>query len=172
MRNTQLHSVSRSQDLLIKTPASAAPAEEPVQGAFFAAKVPVLQHFRAAGLRPTIARIGIYQAIAAVGRDGITANDTFQVMHHRGTQVSTSTVYRIIRDFVDHGLVSETLTRSRRALYFVTAGDRAKKKVVRLECSKTGRITAIDDADLYDRLIAAARAAGLSFEGRDIVIRA
>ena len=59
--------------------------------------LPILQRLRTAGLRPTAARIGVLQVIQAAGAAGIGADETFRQMLLRGTHVSTSTVYRIIR---------------------------------------------------------------------------
>lgn len=134
-------------------------------------RMPVLQRLRAAGLRPTIARIGIYQVIAAAKPYGVSADEVFQRMLHRGTRASASTVYRVIREFDEHGLVSSVWDESKKAVYLIKSNE-SDPKVVLIGCSRTGRLVAVDDAELHKRLVAAARRYGLEIEGRDLLVRA
>ena len=146
------------------------PAAPPADDAA-AGRAQVLQHLRAGGLNPTAARIGIYQTIAAAGPTGITAKDVFQLMFVRGTRAAASSVYRILREFSDHGLVSSALDASRTAVFFVRPSGQAPK-VIRFECARTHRLAVVEDADLHARLLAAARQSGLSLDGRSLLVRA
>lgn len=154
--------VSAGEDMAVvaSTPATAA-----------AERAPVLQRLRTAGLRPTIARIGIYQVIAAARPYGVSADEVFQRMLRRGTRASASTVYRVIREFDSHGLVSSVWDESKKAVYLIKASE-SDPRVVLIGCSRTGRLVAIDDADLHARLLAAALQFGLDLAGRDLLVRA
>ena len=146
-------------------------AGDATDGALAAERTPVLQRLRAAGLRPTIARIGIYQVIAAAKPYGVSADEVFQRMLRRGTRASASTVYRVIREFDEHGLVSSVWDESKKAVYLIKSNE-SDPKAVLIGCSRTGRLVAVDDADLHARLVAAARRYGLEIEGRDLLVRA
>lgn len=134
-------------------------------------RMPVLQRLRAAGLRPTIARIGIYQVIAAAKPYGVSADEVYQRMLQRGTRASASTVYRVIREFDEHDLVSSVWDESKKAVYLIKSHE-SDPRVVLIGCSRTGRLVAVDDAELHERLVAAARRYGLEIEGRDLLVRA
>ena len=58
-------------------PAPVAQAANPLEDAA-AERAPVLQRLRKAGLRPTIARIGIYQVIAGAKPFGLSADEVYQ----------------------------------------------------------------------------------------------
>lgn len=133
-------------------------------------KVSVMQRLRAAGLRPTSARIGIYQAMATFGSEGVTVNVVFQSMLRGGTRASISSIYRIMREFSDHGLATMTLTSNRTAVYFVQFGG-PEQKMLGFECSQTGRLVAVADEDLHARLMAVARQLGMELRELSILVR-
>lgn len=157
----------------LRKPLHSAPvvqAAEPQEDAA-AERAPVLQRLRKAGLRPTIARIGIYQVIAGAKPFGLSADEVYQRMLQRGTHASASTVYRVIREFDEHGLVSSVWDESRKAVYLVKPAE-PQSSVLLIGCSRTGQLVAIEDADLHERLVAAARRFGLEIEGRELLVRA
>ena len=136
-----------------------------------AAQANTLERLRAAGLRPTMARIGVHQAVAAAGVDGVTAHDAFQSVLQRGIRISFSSVFRIMREFCEHGLLfSMAVARGKTALYFVRGGGPASAQV-RFECAGTGECAVVEDAVLHARLLTAARQAGLDLEGLQLVVR-
>lgn len=130
----------------------------------------VLERLRAAGLRPTRARIGVYQAIAALGAEGFTVPAVFHATAGSGCRASISSIYRIMREFSQHGLVSTTLAGDRTAVYFVTTGA-STQGVICLECGKTGRLIAIEDPQLHARLAALAAEQGMALGEVPILVR-
>ena len=146
-----------------------AAGELPPEGSL-AAQAGVLERLRAANLRPTIARIGLYQAVAAIGAKGVTAHDAFQVVSQRGIRISFSSISRIMREMCDQGLFSMTLNRSGTAVFFLRS-DAAACKEIRFECASTDRCTVVENADLHARLLAAARQSGLELDGQCVVVR-
>ena len=65
----------------------------------------VLVRLRAAGMRPTVARIGVLQALDAEVPACICAEDLHRRMVLRGTRASIGTVYRVIHQLEANGLV-------------------------------------------------------------------
>lgn len=146
-------------------------APTPVSDDPFAAQASTLERLRAAGLRPTMARVGVHQAVVAAGTDGVTAHDAFQSVLQRGIRVSFSSVFRIMRELCEHGLLfSMAVARGKTALYFVRGGG-AASALVRFERAGTGECAVVEDAVLHARLLAAARQAGLDLEGLQLVVR-
>ena len=141
------------------------PSEDPL-----AAQSGLLERLRAAHLRPTVARIGLYQAVAAMGAQGVTAHDAFQIMSQRGVRISFSSISRIMREMCDQGLLSMTLNRNGTAVFFLRS-ESSTSKEIRFECASTDRCTVVEDADLHALLLAAARQSGLELDGRCVVVR-
>lgn len=129
-----------------------------------------LARLRAAGLRPTSARIGVYQAIASMGTEGITVHTVFQSMAGSGRRASISSVYRIMREFSQHRLVTAALAADRTAVYFLKADEPAPATIC-LECGKSGRLVVIEDADLHARLIALASQQNMVLGELPILVR-
>jgi len=130
----------------------------------------VLERLNAANLRPTMARISVYQAIATMGSQGVTALDAFQIVIQRGTRISFSSISRIMREMCEQDLLSMTLNRSGTAVFFLRSNSAASKEI-RFECASTDRCAVVENADLHARLLAAARQSGLELDGQCVVVR-
>ncbi len=63
-----------------------------------------LQRLRAAGVRPTSSRIGVFQILESHAGP-LTAKELFRPMLLRGLRISIVTVYRVIHEFEDGGLI-------------------------------------------------------------------
>lgn len=113
--------------------------------------LPILQRLRAAGLRPTIARIGVLQVIQAAGAAGIGADETFRQMLLRGTHVSTSTVYRIIHELQALGVLLHD-RGDRHSLYRLCPAVPPPSSEVRVACRRCDRSELLPGARLRSEL--------------------
>jgi len=127
----------------------------------------ILQRLRAAGLRPTMARIGALQAIEAASPAAVCAEEVFRRMMLRGTRASVGTVYRVIHQLEARGLLRRERDASRKAHYRIKPGERDGPTIL-LVCRESGRSVVLADADLHARLAAAARCEGLALEGQQV----
>lgn len=131
--------------------------------------VSVLQRLRAARLRPTIARIAILQVVEAVGPRAVSAEDVFQRTATRGTQTSLGTIYRVLQQLQERGLLLREWDAGRRMLYRLKP-DGAQDQSLYLVCRRSGRHTRVIDPVLHERLQAAVGNLGLSLAGRQVCI--
>lgn len=124
----------------------------------------VMQRLRAAGLRPTSARIGVLQVIDAAGETPLPAEEVFRRMSVRGTRVSLGTVYRLIHELETRQVLLRGWGSDRKALYWLRRTERGALGL-QLVCQRTGRRVVLDDADLGARLLAAAEREGFDLAG-------
>lgn len=132
--------------------------------------VSVLQRLRAAGLRPTSARIGVLQVIDASGEEPLPVEEVFRRMGVRGTGVSLGTVYRLMHELEARQVLLRGWGSDRKALYWLRRTERGALGL-QLVCSRTGRRVAIDDADLSARLLAAVEREGFDLAGLVLEVR-
>lgn len=129
----------------------------------------VLQRLRAAGLTPTIARIGMLQVLKAAAPRCLSAEDLFHQMLLRGTRVSVGTIYRVLHQLDGAGLLRREWSRQRKALYGFKP-DGVDAGTVQLVCRHTGRSLALADGALHAQLIAAAACAGVDLGGQALTV--
>lgn len=129
-----------------------------------------LQRIRSAGLRPTAARIGVLQVIAACSADHMSAEEVFRRMVARGTPNCLSTVYRVIHELTGRGLLLREWSSMRKALYRLKP-ERFDTEPLRLVCPESGRTVVLAEADLYAGLLAAARHHGIDLDGQALSIQ-
>lgn len=129
----------------------------------------ILQRLRMAGLRLTIARIGVLQVIETSGETSISAEDVFRQMMRRGTPSSIGTVYRVIHQFEAAGLLLREWGAKRTALYRLKP-EGFDDRVLRLLCRACGRDMAVADTDLHEQLERVARQQGLRLGNHPVTI--
>jgi Fe2+ or Zn2+ uptake regulation protein len=65
----------------------------------------ILHKLRAIGCRPTVARVSILKIINSAGAGGISAEDIHRQLIRDGMRTGVSTVYRILHEIEDSGLL-------------------------------------------------------------------
>ncbi len=123
-------------------------------------KTTVLQQLRTAGLRPTVARIGILQVLGASAPQAICAETVFHSMRQRGIQTSMGTIYRGIHLLQEHGLVLRAWSEERKALYRLKPAEQAAQPL-RLVCCASGKSVLLYDERLHQYLADMAEREGL-----------
>lgn len=73
--------------------------------AVHASELTVMQRLRAAGLRPTMARIGLMQVVESAEAIPLPAHEVYRQLYLRGTPVSLGTVVRQLRELAQAGLL-------------------------------------------------------------------
>lgn len=128
-------------------------------------KTVLLQRLRAAGLRPTVARIAVLQALEACAPERLDAEGVFHSLLRRGTCTSLGTVYRALKDFVDRDLVSQEwwssgLVGGGKAVYGLRLQG-TKVGDIRIVCKQCGCSVDVQDSALREELRQLAESRGL-----------
>ena len=129
----------------------------------------ILQRLRAARLRPTIPRIAILHMVETAGLQALSAEDVFRQTMARGTQVGIGTVYRVLQQLEERGLLLREWDARRKTLYRLKPDDAQEQPLV-MVCHRSGRRLRVVDPVLHERLQAAAHKLGLSLAGRQVRI--
>lgn len=135
-------------------------AQGPQRSAFMA-------QLRAAQLRPSVVRLCVLQTLADAGTEAQRGEEVFRRMLLRGTSVSLTTVYRILKEFEHNGLIVREWVRSRGgalAVFRYRAPD-TDSGAVRMRCGGCGVVAEVDDRDLHEVLMRVAASRGLPAQG-------
>lgn len=126
-----------------------------------------MSQLRAAGLRPSVVRLCVLQTLADAGTEWQRGEEVFRRMLLRGTSVSLTTVYRILKEFERSGLIVREWVRSRGgalAVFRYQAPD-AGSGAVRMRCGDCGAVAEVHDRDLHEVLMRVALSSGLPSAG-------
>lgn len=126
-----------------------------------------LAQLRAANLRPSAVRVCVLQTLADAGEEWQRGEEVFRRMLLRGTSVSLTTVYRILKEFEQSGLIMREWVRSRGgalAVFRYKMPD-AEPCGVRMRCGGCGAVAEVHDRDLREVLMRAALSRGLPSAG-------
>lgn len=127
-----------------------------------------MQRLRAAGLRPTAARIAVLRLIEAA-KDRISAEDVFRQLPARGARASIRTVYRVIHGLEQTNTVLREWDDKGTALYSLRPTRKPAR--LRLVCGDCHHALDLLDADLHARLLAALQVAGMEPTGPFLTLR-
>jgi Fur family ferric uptake transcriptional regulator len=119
-----------------------------------------VQKLQSAGLRPTLARVAILQMLADDRGKAMSAEAVFQQLVGRGTAKSLGTVYRVLQELEQGGLLLREWHGRHRSLYRIMPG--AGMQAPRLVCRSSGHDVALADPLLDECLQADPDRSGLS----------
>lgn len=135
---------------------------------------PVLVTLRSLKLRPTMARIAILQTMEAAAGEPLAAEDVLRHLVLRNIRTGLASVYRILREFEERGIVRREYRPSRngaKTLHRLVAQhiDRSKDRLMCLECGAT---LIWDEPTLRGQLLRLAETQGLPLAGGSLIIQA
>lgn len=90
--------------------------------AVHASELTVMQRLRAAGLRPTMARIGLMQVVESAEAIPLPAHEVYRQLYLRGTPVSLGTVVRQLRELAQAGLLKHNGKKGHQSGYTQCGG--------------------------------------------------
>ncbi|KGH28194.1 hypothetical protein GL58_17300 [Comamonas testosteroni] len=82
-------------------------------------KASVMQRLRAAGLRPTVARIGVLQVLQSSAPDALSRDEIYRQLYLRGTPVSVGTVMQVVAQLSKLGVVHHNGRQGRGSGYLL-----------------------------------------------------
>ncbi len=120
---------------------------------------------RSAGKRVTNARLTVVSVLQH-GSQHMTATEVVSAIAEAGTHIDQSTVYRVLADLRDSGLVAESRFGSGEASYEWLAGSNHHH----LHCNECDRVLPLDDG-LVDRFVeSVARGHGFEADATHMVV--
>ncbi len=127
----------------------------------------VRQKLRDAGLRPTRQRIALARLLFAGAPRHVTADELFAEARAQGVAVAQTTVYNVLHQFQEVGLVREVLVESGRSWFDTKTGPH-----MHLYDEVSGQVQDLDqDPFALDLLNGLELPDGLEVTGVDIVLR-
>ncbi len=109
-----------------------------------------------AGLKATLPRLKILEILEASSHPHLTAEEVYQKLREAGEEVGLATVYRVLTQFAEAGLVLRHNFEGGRAVFELNEG-RHHDHMVCLEC---GKVFEFYDKEIEERQRKAAEKAG------------
>jgi Fur family ferric uptake transcriptional regulator len=113
-----------------------------------------------AGLKTTLPRLKILEILEASSHPHLTAEEVYQKLREGGEEVGLATVYRVLTQFAEAGLVLRHNFEGGRAVFELNEG-RHHDHMVCVEC---GKVFEFYDKEIEDRQRRAAEKAGFAID--------
>ena len=110
------------------------------------------------GLKATLPRLKILEIFQAGKQRHMTAEDVFRVLLEERSDVGLATVYRVLTQFEQAGLLNRSNFESGKAVYELNEGQHHDHLV----CLDCGRVEEFYDAEIEKRQSAVAKAKGFN----------
>jgi Fur family transcriptional regulator, ferric uptake regulator len=115
-----------------------------------------VEDIKSTGLKATAPRLKVLEAFEGSGRRHMSAEDVYRVLMQQGLDVGLATIYRVLAQFEQAGLVTRNHFESGKAVYELNEGTHHDHLV----CLDCGRVEEFVDAQIESRQRAVAQARG------------
>jgi Fur family ferric uptake transcriptional regulator len=117
-----------------------------------------INELKSTGLKATIPRLKILEIFQRSGQRHLTAEDVFRVLLLERSDVGLATVYRVLTQFEQAGILSRSHFESGKAVYELNEGQHHDHLV----CLDCGKVEEFYDAEIEKRQSAVAKAKGFA----------
>ena len=117
-----------------------------------------IDELKSTGLKATLPRLKILEIFQKGSQRHMTAEDVFRVLLQERSDVGLATVYRVLTQFEQAGILSRSHFESGRAVYELNEGQHHDHLV----CLDCGRVEEFYDAQIEERQNAVALAKGFA----------
>ncbi|RYG12246.1 MAG: ferric iron uptake transcriptional regulator [Burkholderiales bacterium] len=115
-----------------------------------------IDELKSTGLKATLPRLKILDVFQKSQRRHLTAEDVFRVLLEDRTDIGLATVYRVLTQFEQAGILSRSHFESGKAVYEINEGGHHDHLI----CTACGRVEEFYDADIEKRQQVVAKAKG------------
>jgi Fur family transcriptional regulator, ferric uptake regulator len=119
-----------------------------------------------AGLKATLPRLKILELFEKSNERHLSAEDVYKVLLNAGEDVGLATVYRVLTQFEEAGLLSRHHFESGKAVFEINEGTHHDHIV----CVKCGRVEEFYDAEIEKRQQEAAESRGFKMQEHSLMI--
>ena len=123
---------------------------------------------KSSGLKATLPRIKILEVFQRSTRRHMTAEDVFKVLLNEGADVGLATVYRVLMQFEQAGILSRNHFEAGKAVFELNEG----KHHDHLVCVDCGRVEEFFDPEIERRQQAVATARGYELQDHALALYA
>lgn len=119
------------------------------------------------GLKVTLPRLKILEILEGAGdQHHLTAEDVYKILLEQGEEVGLATVYRVLTQFEQAGIVRRLNFENNISIFELDTGDNHDHLV----CLKSGHVKEFVDPVIEDRIREIAKEAGYNLSGHNLVI--
>ncbi len=104
---------------------------------------------QASGLRPTLPRIQVLEAFRTSTERHLAAEDVYRLLLQKGVDLGLATVYRVLAQFEQTGMLKKSQLHQGKAVYELNDGEQHHGHVV---CTATGAVHEFHDPVIEERL--------------------
>ncbi len=127
-----------------------------------------INELKSTGLKATIPRLKILEVFQRSAQRHMTAEDVFRVLLQDRSDVGLATVYRVLTQFEQAGLLSRSNFESGKAVYELNEGQHHDHLV----CMDCGKVEEFYDPEIESRQNAVAMAKGFSISAHALSLYA
>ena len=127
-----------------------------------------IDELKSTGLKATLPRLKILEIFQKGRQRHMTADDVFRVLLEERSDIGLATVYRVLTQFEQAGLLKRSNFESGKAVYEIDEG----KHHDHLVCLDCGRVEEFYDAEIEQRQQAVAQAKGFEIADHSLAIYA
>jgi Fur family ferric uptake transcriptional regulator len=127
-----------------------------------------LEELKSSGLKATLPRIKILEVFQRTERRHMTAEDVFKALLHEGADIGLATVYRVLMQFEQAGLLSRSNFESGKAVFELNEGEHHDHLV----CLDCGHVEEFYDAEIEQRQRAVTVARGFELQEHSLSLYA
>lgn len=117
-----------------------------------------IEELKSTGLKATVPRLKILEIFQKGGQRHMTAEDVYRALLDDNSDVGLATVYRVLTQFEQAGILSRSHFESGKAVYELDEGQHHDHLV----CLDCGRVEEFYDAEIEKRQQAVAKAKGFT----------
>ncbi|MBT0570458.1 ferric iron uptake transcriptional regulator [Curvibacter sp. CHRR-16] len=117
-----------------------------------------IQELKSTGLKATVPRLKILEVFQRGSQRHMTAEDVFRVLLDERSDIGLATVYRVLMQFEQAGILSRNHFESGKAVYELNEGQHHDHLV----CLDCGRVEEFYDAEIEKRQQAVAKTRGFA----------
>ncbi len=127
-----------------------------------------IEELKSTGLKATLPRLKIMQIFQAGAQRHMTAEDVYRVLLNERTDIGLATVYRVLTQFEQAGLLTRSNFESGKAVYELNEGSHHDHLV----CLDCGKVEEFHDSEIENRQVAIAQAKGFTLEDHALALYA
>ena len=127
-----------------------------------------VDELKSSGLKATLPRIKILEVFQHTQRRHMTAEDVFKALLIEGADIGLATVYRVLMQFEQAGLLTRSNFESGKAVFEINEGQHHDHLV----CLSCGRVEEFFDAEIEQRQRAIAQERGFELHDHALALYA